>query len=51
MARWLRGVLGHGYVEHMQASPLVQRLAAMRADLERGGDTLEHKLHYLLWIN
>jgi hypothetical protein len=51
MTRWLRGVLGHGYVEHVQASPLVQRLAAMRADLERGGETLEHKLHYLLWIN
>jgi hypothetical protein len=51
MARWLRGVLGHGYAEHMQASPLAQRLASMRADLERGGDTLEHKLHYLLWIN
>jgi hypothetical protein len=35
----------------MEASPLVQRLAAMRTDLERGGETLEHKLHYLLWIN
>ena len=51
MTRWLRGLLGHGYAEHMQASPLVQRLAAIRADLERGSDTLEHKLHYLLWIN
>lgn len=51
MTRWLRGVLGHGYAEHMPASPLVHRLAAMRADLERGGETLEHKLHYLLWIN
>ncbi|HEY6038302.1 MAG TPA: hypothetical protein VIV58_28665, partial [Kofleriaceae bacterium] len=51
MTRWLRGVLGHGYAEHMQASPLVHRLAGIRADLERGSDTLEHKLHYLLWIN
>ena len=51
MVHWLRGVLGHGYAEHMQPSPLVGRLAAMRSELERGGETLEHKLHYLLWIN
>jgi hypothetical protein len=51
MTRWLRGVLGHGYADHMQPSPLVGRLAAMRRDLERGGETVEHKLRYLLWIN
>ncbi|HET9986947.1 MAG TPA: hypothetical protein VFQ65_00465, partial [Kofleriaceae bacterium] len=51
MTRWLRGVLGHGYAEHMVVSPLVARLAAMRHDLESGGETLEHKLRYLLWIN
>jgi len=51
MTHWLRGVLGHGYAEHMEPSPLVQRLATMRADLERGSETIEEKLHYLLWIN
>ena len=51
MTRILRGLLGHGYNEHMTSSPLVLRLAAMRADLEKGNDTLEHKLHYLFWIN
>jgi hypothetical protein len=51
MTRILRGLLGHGYNEHMTSSPLVHRLAAMRDDLEKGSDTLDHKLHYLLWIN
>ena len=51
IARVLRGLLGHGYAEQMRPSPLVQRLAAMRAELERGGDTIEHKLRYLIWIN
>jgi hypothetical protein len=51
MTHWLRGVLGHGYAEHMRSSPLVQRLAAMRQDLERGGETIERKLRYLIWIN
>lgn len=51
IAKILRGVLGHGYVEHMANSPLVERLAGIRGELERGGDTLEHKLRYLIWIN
>jgi hypothetical protein len=51
MTRILRGVLGNGYNEHMTSSPLVHRLATMRDDLEKGSDTLDHKLHYLLWIN
>jgi len=51
IAKILRGVLGRGYVEHMDNSPLVERLAGIRGELERGGDTLEHKLRYLIWIN
>lgn len=47
----LRGLLGHGYRDHMKPSPLVGRLARMRRELEAGGDTLEHKLHYLFWLN
>ncbi|MEO8549611.1 MAG: hypothetical protein ABI678_06545 [Kofleriaceae bacterium] len=49
--RILRGLLGHGYAEQMRPSPLVQRLATMRAELERGSDSLGHKLRYLIWIN
>lgn len=47
----LRGVLGHGYREHMKPSPLVGRLMRMRRELEAGGDTFEHKLRYFLWLN
>lgn len=51
MTRILRGLLGRGYNEHMTSSPLVRRLATMRDDLDKGSDTLDHKLRYLLWIN
>jgi hypothetical protein len=51
IAKLLHGVLGHGYAEHMTASPLAHRLMAMKNELAKGGDTLEHKLHYLFWIN
>jgi hypothetical protein len=51
MTKILHGLLGRGYSEHMTSSPLVRRLAAMREDLDKGSDTLDHKLHYLLWIN
>jgi hypothetical protein len=49
--RLLRGLLGHGYAESMRASPLVGRLRHMKEDLERGQDTLDRKLRYLLWLN
>jgi len=48
---FLRGVLGHGFSEHMPTSPLVKRLARMAGELDKGSDTLEHELHYLIWIN
>ncbi len=47
----LRGLLGHGYALKMRASPLVGRLRHMKQQLERGEDTLGHKLRYLLWLN
>ncbi len=47
----LKGIFGRGYQTSMKRSPLVDRLARMKADLETGNDTLERKLHYLLWIN
>ncbi len=48
---FLRGLLGAGYHAGMHASPLIDRLSRMKQDLERGGETLEHKLRYLLWLN
>jgi hypothetical protein len=49
--RILRGVFGHGYRTGMKSSPLIQRLSRMKDDLERGTDTFDRKLRYLLWIN
>jgi len=49
--RVLRGVLGNGYKTSMTPSRLVQRLRAMRDELERGSDTFDKKLRYLLWLN
>ncbi len=48
---FLRGVLGHGFAEHLPPSPLVGRLARMADDLTRGTDTIDRKLRYLIWIN
>ncbi|MBA3464776.1 MAG: hypothetical protein H0T46_32885 [Deltaproteobacteria bacterium] len=49
--RILRGVFGNGYRTGMKASPLVQRLGRMKADLDRGTESFDHKLRYLLWLN
>jgi len=47
----LRGVLGRGYQTAMKPTPLVGRLRQMKGELERGEDTFERKLRYLLWLN
>lgn len=47
----LRGVLGNGFKTSMTPSKLVQRLRTMKEDLERGSDTFDKKLRYLLWLN
>ena len=49
--RILRGLLGHGYREGMRSSPLVERLRHMKDSLDRGEETFEHKLRYLMWLN
>jgi hypothetical protein len=47
----LRGLIGNGYQTRMHPSPLVARLRAMKTQLDRGEDTFERKLRYLLWLN
>jgi len=47
----IRGLVGNGYKTSMKASPLVGRLAAMKQQMDRGEDTFERKLRYLLWLN
>lgn len=51
IAQLLRGLIGNGYKPAMKASPLVGRLNAMKQQLDRGEDTFERKLRYLLWLN
>jgi hypothetical protein len=47
----LRGILGNGYTTHMKPSPMVGRINAMKQQLDRGEDTMDRKLRYLLWLN
>jgi hypothetical protein len=47
----LRSVLGKTYREHMRRSPLLGRLARMKQEVDRGKESLERKLRYLLWVN
>lgn len=48
---FLRGLIGNGYQTKMRPSPLVARLRGMKDSLDRGEDSLERKLRYLLWLN
>jgi hypothetical protein len=47
----LTDVLGDKYVPRMKPSKLVSRLARMKGEVERGEESLERKLRYLLWLN
>jgi hypothetical protein len=35
----------------MKPSPLPRRLERMKGEVERGDESLERKLRYLLWVN
>jgi len=47
----LKSVLGAHYVRQMKPSPLPRRLERMKGEVERGDESLERKLRYLLWVN
>jgi hypothetical protein len=47
----LASILGEYYVREGKATPLIQRLVRMKGELQRGEDSLERKLRYLLWLN
>ncbi|MFT3713414.1 MAG: hypothetical protein QM817_37635 [Archangium sp.] len=44
-------LLGPSYKASMPPSPLIERLGRMAKELDRGEDTFERKLRYLLWLN
>jgi len=47
----LRNILGEYYVPQMKPSPLIGRLTRMKGEMERGEESFERKLRYLLWVN
>jgi len=51
MEQALREVLGDKYRAQMKRSLLLQRLRRMRDEVDRGQETFERKLRYLLWLN
>jgi hypothetical protein len=38
-------------VKRMRPSPLPRRLDRMKAEVDRGEESLDRKLRYLFWIN
>lgn len=49
--RVLVDIFGDKYVPQMKATQLLSRFARMKAEMERGEESLERKLRYLLWVN
>jgi hypothetical protein len=47
----LNAVFGRYYVREMKPSPLPRRVRRMKREVERGEESLERKLRYLLWLN
>ena len=47
----LRDIFGDKYVEDMTPTPLIKRLNRMKSEIDRGEESLERKLRYLLWLN
>ena len=47
----LRELFGDKYRPAMKPSPLLRRLGRMKAEIERGHESFERKLRYLLWLN
>ncbi|MBA3456864.1 MAG: carboxypeptidase regulatory-like domain-containing protein [Deltaproteobacteria bacterium] len=51
MTKLLGDLLGNGYKPKMKPSPITDRLLQLRKDLDQGGQAVELKLKYLLWLN
>ena len=49
--RVLKDIFGEKYVPQMKPTPLLKRLARMKREMEKGEESLERKLRYLLWLN
>jgi len=51
VSEMLGKILGPSYKAHMTPSPLVDRLQRISKEIDRGEDSFERKLRYLLWLN
>jgi len=49
--RVLRDVFGDKVRSELPPTPLIRRLQRMKSEVERGEESFERKLRYLLWIN
>jgi hypothetical protein len=47
----LKDIFGDKYVPQMKPTPLLKRLSRMKQEMEKGEESLERKLRYLLWLN
>ena len=47
----LKSILGDYYVPSMKPTKMIQRFHRMKREMDRGEDTFERKLRYLLWLN
>lgn len=47
----LKSLLGASYARSMKRSPLPTRVLRMKGEVDRGKESLERKLRYLLWLN
>jgi hypothetical protein len=47
----LKEALGEYYAASMKPSPIISRLSRMKREVERGQESFERKLRYLLWLN
>lgn len=47
----LKDIFGDYYVAAMKPSPLVGRLKRMKAEVDRGHESMDRKLRYLFWLN
>jgi hypothetical protein len=47
----LKNILGKGYRPAMRPSPILERIARMKSEIDHDDETVERKLHYLFWIN
>jgi hypothetical protein len=47
----IAAILGPSYLHQMKPSPMVGRLERIKGEVERHQESIERKLHYLLWVN